>query len=47
MATMEVWSEGTMKVMKASGEVVEYTKDTVKEIFSRAGLAGHELSYSI
>ena len=34
----------TMKIRKASGEVVEYTKDTVMEIFSRAGLAGRELA---
>lgn len=47
MDTMEVWSEGTMKVRKASGEVVEYTKDTVKEIFSRAGLAGRELAEAV
>ena len=47
MATMEVWSEGTMKVQKASGEVVEYTKDTVKEIFSRAGMAGQELADAV
>ena len=43
MRTMEVISEGTVKVRKASGEVVEYTTDTIKEIFSRAGLAGKEL----
>jgi len=44
---MEVLSEGTMKVRKASGEVVEYTAETVKEIFSRAGLAGKELAKAV
>ncbi|HLC60188.1 MAG TPA: hypothetical protein VJJ52_02055 [Candidatus Nanoarchaeia archaeon] len=47
MQTMKAWSESTMKVKRASGEVVEYTKDTISEIFSRAGLAGGELAEAV